>query len=122
MVEKMEQILGQQPRRAATRRSPFEVRMDILKVMTNGCTRPTQMMYRSNTSWIVLHKNLVSLIASGFVLENVDSSGTVYSATERGIDVFRGYANLVRLASAYPGPIVNTALNRELFPINSSRM
>jgi predicted transcriptional regulator len=97
----MDQVMGQQQmRHAAPRRSAFEVRMDILKVVTNGCTRPTQMMYRSNTSWIILHKNLESLIAAGFMLQSVDSSGTVYAVTDRGISVMHDYQNLVHLASA----------------------
>lgn len=103
MEKEMVQILSQQTgqtRHSANRRSAFEVRMDILKVAMAGCTKPTQIMYRSNTSWMILQKNLESLIASGFIQQSADSSGTVYTVTDRGITVVRDYQNLVRLASA----------------------
>ena len=60
----MAQVLSAQTRFVA-RRSAFEIRMDILRVAAEGSAKPTHIMYRSNTSWIVLHKNLESLLDLG---------------------------------------------------------
>ena len=69
--------------------------MDVLGVVAAGCNRPTQIMYRSNTSWVALQKILESLIASGFLSQRVDHSRTEYLITNKGIDVARNYLNLV---------------------------
>jgi len=71
--------------------------MDILRVATAGCTMPTQIMYKSNTSWIVLQKNLESLIAAGFMRQSDDGTRTEYAVTERGVAIVREYFNLVHL-------------------------
>jgi predicted transcriptional regulator len=83
-------------RHPSARRSAFEIRMDILRVTTEGCTKPTQIMYRSNTSWIILKKNLESLVASGHMQENSDHSRTTYTVTESGMAVVRDYRDLVQ--------------------------
>ena len=87
-------------RHAITRRSAFEVRMDVLRVTAAGCTKPTQIMYRSNTSWTVLQENLESLVESGFLRRTIDHSRTEYAVTESGSAVVRDYLNLVDLAKA----------------------
>ena len=75
----MAQILNSDTTSAAARRSAFEIRMDILRVAAEGCTKPTLIMYQSNTSWVVLRKNLEALIAAGFMIESVIGSRTAYS-------------------------------------------
>ena len=87
-------------RHSVPRRSPFETRMDVLTVVTSGCTRPTQIMYRSNTSWIVLQKILESLTGSGLLRQRVERSRTEYVATDKGFDVAREYLDLVRATKA----------------------
>ncbi|HEV2389270.1 MAG TPA: winged helix-turn-helix domain-containing protein [Nitrososphaerales archaeon] len=89
----MAQVLGAQSRPAA-RRSAFEIRMDILRVSAEGSARPTHIMYRSNTSWVVLQKNLEALLASGFMQQSGDSTRTEYTITEKGRDVLRDYLRL----------------------------
>jgi predicted transcriptional regulator len=95
------QVLSSQTRLAA-RRSAFEIRMDILKVADEGLVKPTHLMYRSNTSWIVLHKNLEALLASGFMRQTGEGSRTEYSITETGIEVLRDYLRLVDRTTASP--------------------
>ncbi len=97
----MSLVFGSQTRTAPARRSPFEIRMDILKVTAEGCTRPTHIMYKSNTSWAVLKKHLESLTASGFLLETGENLRLEYSVTSKGLTVFREYANLVEATQAY---------------------
>lgn len=74
--------------------------MDVLSVVAAGCNRPTQIMYRSNTSWIALQKILETLTASGFLSQRVDHSRTEYVATDKGIDISRNYLNLVYVTRA----------------------
>ena len=73
--------------------------MDVRRGATAGCTKPTQIMYRSNTSWTVLQKILESLIASGFMRQSVYHSRTAYAVTDRGLAVLRDYLNLVYLTT-----------------------
>jgi predicted transcriptional regulator len=95
----MMQVLNSQTKPQAARRSALEVRMAIMRVTAEGCTKPTIIMYRSNTSWMVLKKNLESLIALGFIAEHIEGSRTTYAVTDRGITVLRDYLNVVYLAS-----------------------
>jgi predicted transcriptional regulator len=93
-------------RHPSARRSAFEIRMDILRVTTEGCTKPTQIMYRSNTSWIILKKNLESLVASGHMQENSDHSRTTYTVTDSGMAVVRDYRDLVQsMVASDTGPV-----------------
>ncbi|HVB95432.1 MAG TPA: winged helix-turn-helix domain-containing protein [Nitrososphaerales archaeon] len=95
----MSQVLSAQTR-FSPRRSAFEIRMDILKVVAEGSVKPTHIMYRSNTSWIVLHKNLESLLASGFMQQSGECSRTEYGITETGKRVLHDYVDLVEKTSS----------------------
>jgi predicted transcriptional regulator len=90
----MSQVLSSQSRLAA-RRSAFEVVMDVLKASADGATKPTHIMYRSNTSWTVLKKHLDSLSAWGFIMKSGEGSGTEFTITEKGRAVLQDYMNLV---------------------------
>jgi predicted transcriptional regulator len=94
------QVLETESRIAPGRRSAFEVRMAVLKVAAEGAAKPTHMMYRSNTSWLVLQKNLESLVASGFIRQSGDLSRVEYAITERGRDLLRDYISVVERTSA----------------------
>jgi predicted transcriptional regulator len=84
---------------AKGRRSALEVMMDIMTAAAHGCTGPTTIMYRSNTSWIILKKNLTSLVASGFMLESRDGVRSSYSVTAKGTAVLQEYLNIVYLTT-----------------------
>ena len=76
--------------------------MEVLTVATSGCGRPTQIMYRSNTSWIMLQGILESLTASGLLRRCLERSKTEYVPTEKGFEVARHYLDLVRATRAEP--------------------
>lgn len=80
--------------RPLTRRSALEVRMAILKATAGGWSRPTHIMYHSNTSWLILQRNLEALLASGFISLN-EGPKPEYSITERGMSVLHNYEDLV---------------------------
>lgn len=79
--------------------------MDVLRVATEGSVKPTQIMYRSNTSWVVVQKNLESLVASGLVRQTGEGSRMEYSITESGREVLRDYAILVDRMKTEPTEI-----------------
>lgn len=91
----MAQVLETENRVAAGRRSAFEVRMAVLKVAAEGAAKPTHMMYRSNTSWTILQKNIDALLAAGFIQKFGELPRVEYSITERGMKVLNDYLELV---------------------------
>ena len=93
MLTQYTESLARQP---SVRRSALEIRMDILRVTAEGCTKPTQIMYRSNTSWVIVKKTLESLVASGHMKEHSDHSRTTYTITDTGMAVVRDYRELVK--------------------------
>jgi len=99
------QVLSSQSR-LAPRRSAFEIRMDVLRVAAEGSVKPTHIMYRSNTSWIVLHKNLEALLASGFMLQSGECSRTEYTITDKGREVLHEYVRLVDRTTASPAEVL----------------
>lgn len=97
----MRQELGSETK-ASARRSAFETMMDVLKVTTEGPVKPTHIMYKSNTSWVVLQKNLELLIALGFVGQRGEGSRTEYTITAKGEEVLRDYASLLGRTTVVP--------------------
>ena len=98
----MAQVLDSRTRPATARRSAFEVRMDILKEAAAGSARPTHIMYRANTSWMILQKNLEALRASGFIRQDREGPRAEYSITERGMGVLHDYVDLVSRTAGGP--------------------
>jgi len=76
--------------------------MDILNAVTAGVTKPTQIMYRSNTSWTVLQDCLESLTQCGFLRRAEEHSRTEYTATDRGFAVVHDYLRLLDVTRARP--------------------
>jgi predicted transcriptional regulator len=106
MAQALDSEKPSEKRRPVSRRSPFEIRMEVLSVVASGCAKPTQIMYRSNTSWLVLQKNLETLTASGFLKQRVENSRTEYLVTEKGFEVVRDYNNLIYATKSEPTTIV----------------
>ena len=86
------------------RRSQFEICLDILKAIAEGRRKPTHIMYRANLSWIRLKKYLNFLIAQGLLKKTVsDSSGAIFSLTEKGKEVVKYYMEIeMILLAAFP--------------------
>ena len=66
------------------RRSRLEIYFDILEVIYKGTTKPTQIMYRTNLSWIVLQEMFETLITGGFIKEEIEKNSQRYYVTEKG--------------------------------------
>ena len=76
------------------RRSLFETRMDVLRAISEGSSKPTHIMHRSNTCWKVLQENLQALKETELVREG-GSERMEYAITDKGTEVVRDYLGLL---------------------------
>ena len=77
----------------STRRSSFQIAVDVLTVIGEGEQRPTRIMYASNLSWNSLRGTLDILVGKGYVDEMfLNKKQKRYSITMKGKDVL-GYYN-----------------------------
>jgi predicted transcriptional regulator len=83
-------------KKAVSRRSQLEIRMDILRAIMEGAEGPTQIMYKANLSWILLCDHLGALGEQGFVGEKIVGNRKKYSLTGKGIEIVGAYLNLIR--------------------------
>jgi predicted transcriptional regulator len=70
-----------------TRRSQFEIYIDILKAVADGKQKPTHVMYRANLTWKRLKKHVDFLVAHGLLIEEKDGRTKILSITSSGKDV-----------------------------------
>jgi len=77
------------------RRSKLEIYLDVLKVIKDGTTKPTRIMYGANLSWKLLQGILNSMAAQDLI-EEIDVSdsrdkrtNTIYQVTTKGDSVIR---------------------------------
>ena len=77
------------------RRSKLEIYLDVLKVIKEGTTKPTRIMYGANLSWKLLQGILSSMVSQDLI-EEIDVSesrdkrtNTVYRVTHKGDSVIR---------------------------------
>ncbi len=77
----------------STRRSGFQIAVDVLTVIGEGEDRPTRIMYASNLSWNSLRGTIDILVGKGYVDEMfLNEKQKRYSITSKGRDVL-GYYN-----------------------------
>ena len=77
------------------RRSPIDMACDILRVLSEGQAKPTQILQRANMNWTVLSSNLTYLYGQGMV-ERVGKHGTrtEYRLTIKGQSILQLYEEL----------------------------
>ena len=75
----------------ASRRSRFEIYVDVLTEIRNGTVLPTKIMYGANMSWVTLMDALELLKAQGLVeehmIEGSKRSRRRYTLTGKGKNV-----------------------------------
>jgi len=78
------------------KRDRLQIIHDILKAIRdrNGTIKPTHILYKANLSHQMLEEYLDDLISRGFVIENNDNKGKIYSLTDKGFDYLSKY-NLI---------------------------
>ena len=80
-----------------SRRSKFEIYIDILTEIRNGTVIPTRIMYGANLSWKPLKQILKDFIKNGLIIEQVSEDGDkrkrkVYALTEKGDNVLKYFS------------------------------
>ena len=82
----------------ASRRSRFEIYVDILTEIKNGTVLPTRIMYGANLSWSTLIQTLEKLTTQGLIEEQPIESNkrkkNSYTLTEKGNN-FLNYLNRI---------------------------
>lgn len=79
---------------AGSRRSRMEVKIDILRAISEGIGRPAHIMYRSNLSWSNMHE-LVNEMERRSLIRLVENGGKRnYVLTEKGLRVLQNYNTL----------------------------
>lgn len=82
----------------STRRSSFQIAVDVLTVIGKGEQRPTRIMYASNLSWNSLKGTLDTLVGKGYVDEvSMNQKQRRYSISSKGRDVLSYYTRLESL-------------------------
>lgn len=79
------------------RRSPMEMICDILKVVSEGPTKPTHILYKANMSWKVLSSYLDFLTHNSMLEKQEDQDGgkrSTYRLTVKGRKILRLYDGL----------------------------
>ncbi|MHA2313773.1 MAG: DUF4364 family protein [Candidatus Hermodarchaeia archaeon] len=66
------------------KRSMLEICFDVLKAIQGGISKPTQIMYETNVSWITLQTVFDSLISSTFIIMKRKGKAKRYTITEKG--------------------------------------
>jgi predicted transcriptional regulator len=85
------------------KRNRLEVIRDILVVIQakNGRIKPTQILYKSNLSHIMMQDYLQELISKGFIKESKTKEGRTYSITEKGVNYLREYNTIANFMGSF---------------------
>lgn len=70
--------------RIANKRARELIYIDILKVISRGIDKPTQIMYKANLSWENMQNIFETLIESGFIKEELKNNSKRYELTDKG--------------------------------------
>ena len=82
----------------STRRSSFQIAVDVLTVIGKGEKRPTRIMYASNLSWNSLKGTLDTLVGKGYVDEvSMNQKQERYSISSKRRNVLSYYTRLESL-------------------------
>jgi len=73
------------------RRSWLDIKMDVLRVISMGISKPTKIMYAANVSWAVLVEVLGEFVEKGLVRVEEKGERRAYYITEKGADALSKY-------------------------------
>ena len=85
------------------KRNKLEVIRDILQVIRNknGRIKPTQILYKSNLSHVMMKEYLGDLILRGLVKETKTKAGRTYAITEKGNKYLAEYGTIVNFMESF---------------------
>jgi len=85
-----------------TRRSAFEIEMDILAVIAEKPARVTRIFYRANANYSFAKQHLRKLVEKGLLAEKTSRTKQgnlmrrTYSITQKGIELLNKYQEIRR--------------------------
>ena len=78
-----------------SKRHRIQMKIDVLRAISEGESLPTRIMYKSNLSWLPLHRILDEMLEDKLVEVTHASPHRSYSITEKGMWAMRAYRELV---------------------------
>lgn len=69
------------------KRSRLEIYLEVLRVIRAGYSKPTNIMYKSNISWITLQEILRTLMDRGLIAMIENDDRKLYITTTKGKNV-----------------------------------
>jgi len=78
------------------RRSQLEIQMDILRVVYEGASLPTQIMYRANLAWDNLQNSLRDMVGNGLLERIMAGEKRTYQLTFKGADMLAAFDRIIR--------------------------
>jgi len=79
------------------KRSRVRLYLDVLRVISKGVTKPTNIMYKSNLSWSTLMEILEFLVEENLVKLEVAGKRKRYRITRKGLDTLRYHRKIEEL-------------------------
>ena len=79
---------------ASEKRSRIRLCLDVLKVISKGVAKPTNIMYKSNLSWGTLMEILRALERKDLIRCETVGRWKRYRITEKGLNVLRYYRKI----------------------------
>lgn len=85
------------------KRNKLEIIQDILTVIRdrNGKIKPTQILYKSNLSHVMMKEYLDELISKGFITSKEDKHGKTYLITEKGNKYLAEYKTILNFMESF---------------------
>ena len=85
------------------KRNKLEVIRDILFVIRakNGRIKPTQILYKSNLSHVMMKSYIGEIISRGLVKEKTSESGRTYSITEKGLNYLSEFHTVMNFMESF---------------------
>ncbi|MEM3190760.1 MAG: winged helix-turn-helix domain-containing protein [Candidatus Parvarchaeota archaeon] len=82
-------------RKSAFRRSELETMCDVLKIISQGISRPTRIMYKANLSWTKLQQIFSTLEKLDMIMKEPDGKHLQFSLTKKGYLVLSTYNEIL---------------------------
>ena len=76
------------------KRSRLRLCLDVLKVISKGIAKPTNIMYKSNLSWTTLMEILESLEREDLIRCETVRKRKRYKVTQKGLNVLKYYRKI----------------------------
>ncbi len=90
----METAASNDTSKDSQRRSKLETSVDVLRVIAEGATKPTHIMYKANLSWTAMQYYLTSLFTRGLITLAGNEGRKQYQLTEKGSALLEDYITI----------------------------